>query len=174
MMRLRWAFGLLLLIAVLAAAAATARLFVWPETSGVSRADAVVVFGAAVDERLMKGVELVDEGVAPVLVLSAPEEPALCSDRGRVRVICFEPDPFNTRGEAQAIGRLATEEGWDSLVLVTSTYHVTRARLLLDRCFGGRLEVVAAKPSEGLGEKIGNILHEWGGLGDALTVARGC
>jgi uncharacterized SAM-binding protein YcdF (DUF218 family) len=174
-MRLWWAFGLLVLIAVLVAAAATARLFVWPETTGASRADAVVVFGASAEERLAKGIQLVDEGVAPVLVLSAPDsETALCSGRGRVRVICFEPDPFNTRGEAQTVGRLATREGWETLVLVTSTYHITRARLLLDRCFAGHVDVVAAKPSESLEQEIGNIFHEWGGLGDALTIARDC
>ena len=29
--------------------------------------------------------------------------------------------------------------------MVTSTYHVSRARMIIERCFDGRLEVVAAR-----------------------------
>ncbi len=70
------------------------------------------------------------------------------------------------------VAALAEKRGWRSLALVTSTYHVTRARLLLDRCFEGRVDVVDAKPSDRL--PVRSIVHEWGGLAYALSVARGC
>jgi uncharacterized SAM-binding protein YcdF (DUF218 family) len=156
------------------AVAATARLFVWPETTHTSNVDAVVVFGAAVDERLAKGLQLVDGGLAPVLVLSAPDGTEFCTHRPNVRVICFEPDPFTTRGEARAVGRLARARAWKRVALVTSTYHATRARLLLDRCYAGEIDVVAAEPREGFRTRIAKILHEWGGLAYAVAAARGC
>ena len=44
------------------------------------------------------------------------------------------------------MGALAEKEGWKSVVLVTSTYHATRAGMLLRRCHDGDVDVVAAKP----------------------------
>ncbi len=58
------------------------------------------------------------------------------------RVVCFTPDPDSTRGEAQEIGRLARENGWQRVLLVTSRFHVTRARMLVDRCVDGDVDAV--------------------------------
>lgn len=40
---------------------------------------------------------------------------------------------------------LARQHGWTSVGVVTSTYHVSRARIIFDRCLDGRLYVVAAR-----------------------------
>ena len=44
--------------------------------------------------------------------------------------------------DARAIARLARERGWSSIVVVTSRFHVTRARMLFRRCYRGALSVV--------------------------------
>ena len=68
----------------------------------------------------------------------------VCRERpAGLRLYCLSPDPATTRGEARQFAELAEREGWQSLVLVTSNYHVRRAGLLLDRCYGGQVRRVA-------------------------------
>ncbi|MEX2211333.1 MAG: YdcF family protein [Gaiellaceae bacterium] len=140
---------LLLAAAVLAAAwlAACAFLFLWPSEDAPSRVDAVVVLGGDASHRIPRGQELVGSGVAPMLVLS--REPGSRWDRwrplcGRRGVICFDADPYSTQGEAQAVARLAELHGWDEVALVTSRYHLFRARLLFDRCVADDVAAVGA------------------------------
>jgi len=148
-------------------------LFVWPSTTDTLRhADAVVVLAGGEGERLDRGLELAREGVASTLVASTGPQ-RLCSADEPFHVICFLPDPNNTRGEVEEVARLAQQHGWKRLVLVTSTYHVTRARMLLDRCYSGSVEVVSAHPDKGIFGWLGAIAHEWGGLAEAL-VRRSC
>ena len=116
-------------------------LFVFPPTDKPGRADAVVVFAGADGERQEEGLRLVRDGVAPVLVISDGGLPGsrnarVCRERpAGLRLVCLTPSPATTRGEARAFADLAEREGWSSLVLVTSTYHVRRASLLLGRCY---------------------------------------
>lgn len=142
------------------------RLFVWPASSTPSHADAVVVLAGGDGERLDRGVALVDQGVASNLVVSTGPDP-LCSGQFDFAVYCFLPDPDDTRGEAEAVGRIAAREGWDHLVLVTSDYHATRARLLLERCFPGTLDVSVAHSDKSPLPLLWAIGHEWGGLAEA-------
>jgi uncharacterized SAM-binding protein YcdF (DUF218 family) len=142
------------------------RLFVYPASSTPEHADAVVVLAGGNGERLDRGLELVRDGVAPNLVVSTgPDE--LCATRHDFEVYCFLPDPDDTRGEAEAVGRIAAQQGWRHLVLVTSDYHATRARLLLDRCFPGTVDVVTAHSGKGPLSLLWAITHEWGGLVEA-------
>ena len=89
-----------------------------------------------------------------------------------VKRICFEPDPGNTRGEAEFIGRLAKQYGWHSVVLVTSRAQDTRARVIVGRCFGGSVYVVTG--SLPLGDWPYQIAYQWGALVKALVVYRTC
>lgn len=162
---------LLVAVAVLLVGASL-RLFVWPSTDHVESADAVVVLAGGDGERLDRGLELMREGVAPTLVLSfGPDQ--LCNAEQPFPVVCFAPSPENTRGEAEAIGRLAADRGWTNLVLVTSTPHVTRARVLVERCYPGRLQVTGATPPTSAPGWAFAIAHEWGGLAEAM-VERDC
>jgi hypothetical protein len=52
-------------------------------------------------------------------------------------LICFDPDPGTTRGEAEVIGRLARQYRWSSVALVTTRSQDIRARMIVKRCFGG-------------------------------------
>jgi uncharacterized SAM-binding protein YcdF (DUF218 family) len=157
---------------VVAFVAVHLELFVWPSATPVRHADAVVVLAGGNGERLDQGLELARQGVASTLVASTGPE-RLCNADEPFRVICFLPEPNNTRGEVEEVARLAQQHGWTRLVLVTSTYHVTRARLLLDRCYSGSVEVVPARPDTGFFGWLGAIAHEWGGLAEAL-VRRSC
>lgn len=159
--------------------AATAYLFVWPNDDPVRRADAIVVLGPGPNgERLRKAAQLLEHHVAPYLVVSEPKRlgewgqlRVWCSDG---RATCFRARPFTTRGEARHVARLAKDRNWKSIIVVTSRYHVVRARLLFGRCFRGTTMVVGAPPDNGPIELLRRATHEWGGLIYGLTVGRGC
>lgn len=131
-------------------------------------------------ERLREGLRLMRQGFGRVLVVSKARDPnwtvaeRLCSGYARFQVVCFRAKPYTTRGEARAVSALASRHRWHSLLLVTSTYHVTRARLLYRRCYGGRVNVVGANPKASLTEWAGLIVHEWSGVAYALVFARTC
>lgn len=171
---------LLLLLLVVAFAVATARILVWPATDRPGRADAVVVLSGSRGERLGTALDLMRRRVAPVLVISnglSPSEGAsnaLCraGRSGGFAVICFKPDPDSTRGEAHAVRRLVRRNGWRRVVVVTSRYHVTRARLLFDRCLTADVASVAAPYK--LSTLPVAIASEWTKLAYALTVERSC
>jgi len=162
--------------------AACAVLFVWPpaETGAPAHADAVVVLSGS-SNRLPPAERLIRRGVAPALVLStspSPEngapETRLCRDGvyAGARVICFAAAPFNTRGEAETVARIARQQRWRSLVVVSSTFHLTRAKLLFGRCFDGSLSLVGAPKA------WWELPEEWASetakLADQLLVHRGC
>jgi uncharacterized SAM-binding protein YcdF (DUF218 family) len=151
------------MVVTIALVAINVRLFVFPASSTPAHADAVVVLAGGQGERLDKGLELVRDGVATNLVVSTGSAD-LCATEHDFEVFCFLPDPDDTRGEAEAIGRIAAQEGWRHLVLVTSDYHATRARLLLERCFPGSVDVSAAHSGKGPLSLLWAIGHEWGGL----------
>ena len=169
----------LALLVVLAWVAACAYLFVWARDDSPGRADAVVVLAGGRKLRLEKGLELMRRNVADTLVISDgeaegwPEANRLCNGGARAfRVVCFTPDPYSTQGEAQAVARLGRERGWTSVAVVTSRFHVYRARMLFERCFGGDVAVVAARYQ--LRYLASALFWETGKLSYALTVDRDC
>jgi DUF218 domain len=175
---------ILLVLAVLVAAwlVACAFLFVWPHTGPApTHADAVVVLAGGLDRRLDPAITLVRAGVAPVLVISSPDRGkwpkarALCSGRTklpRVRVICFQASPYSTQGEARAVARLAKTHGWTRVAVVTSTFHITRARMLFRRCYPGKLWMVGS--SWPWWQQPEEWASETGKLAVQLTLQRGC
>jgi uncharacterized SAM-binding protein YcdF (DUF218 family) len=178
--RLRLALALVLVAAV-ALGGLTFRLFVFPATDEPGRADAVVVFAGGDGERQAEGLRLVRQGVAPVLVISDGGEPdapraRLCRQPpAGVRLYCFTPDPATTRCEARRFAELAGRQGWRSLVLVTSTYHVLRAGLLLERCHDARVRRVGTPLRNDHSWETGKQLAgEWLALGAVLTLQRSC
>jgi uncharacterized SAM-binding protein YcdF (DUF218 family) len=61
---------------------------------------------------------------------------------GEGQHLYVRPDPYTTRGEARAVARLADEHGWRSVVVVTSRYHVPRARMIFNRAWNGDLRMM--------------------------------
>jgi uncharacterized SAM-binding protein YcdF (DUF218 family) len=168
---------LVVLVVVAAWLAVAVRFVLVPEQDSAWHADAVVVL-AGDHLRLGKALELMTRRVAPTLVISDGLAPGwhranrLCRGRAAFRVVCFRASPYSTRGEAEAVARMAAARGWRSVVVVTSTYHVTRARLLFRRCVDGRVSVTGSTyqrsliPLEVVLEPV-KLLY-------ALVVARGC
>jgi hypothetical protein len=103
-----------------------------------------------------------------------PAANQLCASRQRFDVLCPQPDPDTTRGEARMVRDLAARRGWRSVVVVTSTYHARRAQLLLGRCFDGQLQIVAAPPHEPWLRTWARANVELAGLLRALVTAPDC
>jgi uncharacterized SAM-binding protein YcdF (DUF218 family) len=161
--------------------AAQAVLFLWPPSRIPVRADAVVAFSGDRGERLARSLELVRGGIAPVLVLAnggtsewPPEAVELCTRPQPFTVLCpRSAAPYDTRSEARTMGRLASRQGWQRVVVVTTSFHLARATLLFTRCYAGQTFQSAAKAPAGLVSR-GVIAHEWAGVARAMVFARSC
>jgi uncharacterized SAM-binding protein YcdF (DUF218 family) len=168
------------LVGLAVSAALTYRVFVRPATDRPARVDAVVVFAGGGGERQQAGIRLVADGLAPVLVLSDGGRPGsrrtrACREPSGLRVLCLTPRPADTGGEARAFGDLAARERWDTLLLVTSTYHVRRASLLFGQCHRGRLFTAATEPdNDHRWELAVQVLRELVAVPVAATVGRPC
>lgn len=117
-----------------------------PRVDAPGDPDAVVVLGpVGQDGALDRGVQLATAHPRGVLVVSTEghemaEDHGLCGSAlgpsGKAAQ-CFLPEPMTTQGEARAVRDLARERGWQRVSVVTPAYHVSRARLLFDRCLSG-------------------------------------
>jgi uncharacterized SAM-binding protein YcdF (DUF218 family) len=157
-------------------------LFVWPSQDHPRHAAAIIVLAGDGARRFPTALALARAGVAPVLVVSEGDHwdwaPArnLCAHPSghRFRVICFRPRPSSTRGEARGALALAERYHWRSLLLVTSTYHLFRARLLFKRCLDGHARVYATGTKDSLAWLPLNMASETIKLGLVYTTRRGC
>ena len=157
-------------------------IFVWPSQDHPRRTDAIVVLAGDEGQRFSRALELARAGVAPVLVVSdgarsnwAPARKLCAHPSGRgFRVICFRPAPYSTRGEARGALALAERYHWRSLLVVSSTYHLFRARLLFDRCLNGHARVYATGTDDNLAWLPLNMVSETVKLGLVFTTRRGC
>jgi uncharacterized SAM-binding protein YcdF (DUF218 family) len=152
----------------------SARLFVWPAEGMPSRVDAIVML-AGPGNRLPVALRLAREKRAALLVVSEGWQgyggPCPQAVPG-VKLVCFDPNPGDTRGEAEFAGRLMHEDHWSSVVLVTTKEQDTRARILFGRCFGGTIYVMTA--SVPLSSWPYEIAYQWGALLKALVLYRSC
>jgi uncharacterized SAM-binding protein YcdF (DUF218 family) len=169
------------LIALAVLAAAGGWVFVWPPTDPPGRVDAVLVLAGGRGEREAAGIRLAWQGVARVIVFSdggipGSESARLCRRRlAGIRIVCLSPRTSSTRGEARAFAELADREGWRSVAVVTSSYHIRRASLLVERCYEGTIHTVAAAPNRGYGpELVRSVLRESAALLALRTLRRGC
>jgi hypothetical protein len=156
--------------------AATARLFIWPDQGMPARVSAIVMLNGPGD-RLDTALDLAFQHRAPFVVISrgsptyghggdcAPSIP-------HVTVICFDPNPSTTKGEAEFAGRLARKYHWQSIALVTIPPQDSRGRLRMERCFGGPVYVVTAPLA--LSAWPYQIAYEWGATVKALILQRSC
>lgn len=159
---------------ILVFAAVTARVLIWPVVWTPAKADAIVML-AGPGNRLPTAVQLAREHRAPVLVVSrgwmgyGGPCPSAIPD---VRIICFDPDPGDTRGEAEYVGALARRNAWHSLILVATRPQAVRAQLDFGRCFSGQLYVATAPvPSS---DWLYQIAYGWGALMKAALLVRSC
>ncbi len=177
MKRVILGLGVAAVVVIIAAAALVVR--VWrPHIDHSEHADAVVVLSGDQGERLGLAQRLLDGGVSSTLVLAGQpdlaEDVSLCQGGRRFEVVCLRPDPDSTRAEARSTAKVAASRHWKSIVVVTTTTHVSRARLLFSRCFDGPVKVVGAKPPYGGAADRRAKVHEWLGLVYAEVWSRGC
>jgi len=173
--RKRWRTALIVLaIVVITASAATARLFIWPDQGMPARVSAIVMLDSP-GNSVSAALRLEHQHRAPFLVIS---QGTYLSGYGcpppvpRVKLICFNPAPSSTRGEAEFVGRLARKYHWRSIAVITITPQVSRARLRMERCFPGPVYVVARPVA--LASWPYEISYEWGAMIKALVLQRGC
>lgn len=177
----RWRLGrawrrvlIVALALIVVFAAVTARVLVWPEQGMPARVSAIALL-AGPGNRLPVALQLAREHRAQVLVVSQGYDGygGPCPPRiPGVRLVCFDPNPADTRGEAEYIARLARRNGWRSVALVVTRPQATRARMLLERCFNGSVYVVTAPLP--LSSWPYQIAYGWGALAKALVVDRSC
>jgi hypothetical protein len=153
---------------------ATARLFVWPADDTPHRVDALVLL-AGPAEPTSAATQLARTYHADFLLVSQGHEgyggpcpPPI----PRVRLICFDPEPATTQGEAEYAGRLARTRHWHSVLVVTITPHEWRARQLMQRCFSG--SVYATGAGIPWSSWPYQIAYQWGATIKMLVFERAC
>ena len=136
----------------------------------LERADVIFVLAGSRAERWLEGVDLYHEGWAPRLMLSPgrieeaeeelrrrrisfPAESELIRDAivdlgvPAHAVLVMPGSVDNTAQEAAAARRLALEQGWRRILVVTSKYHSRRTRFAFRRAFHDTSIVVTIKTS---------------------------
>ncbi|HSF87269.1 MAG TPA: YdcF family protein [Acidimicrobiia bacterium] len=137
--------------------------------------DAVIVHAGGRGERIDAALSLMDRGAAPTLVVMYlgtdlyPDTTGLCEQEVPYEVICPAPDPVTTIGEAQAIGELEDAEGWDRIVIVTTDYHVRRAKHLDGKCADAAVLAAAGGHRLGFWAHLERVGHEMLGLLQAFA-----
>lgn len=165
----------MVLIALLVAAlTATWQLLVSPASGRPADPDVVVALAGDPD-RLEVAIDLARDVGAPLAVSTGGDdgtvESAFCArPPDDLEVVCFDPDPATTRGEARAVAELRDRHGWEDVAVVTSRWHLTRARILVERCTDADVVMVDAGAD---GDRLYPVVHEWAGLVSA-ALDRGC
>ncbi|RAX44052.1 YdcF family protein [Arthrobacter sp. AQ5-06] len=139
-----------------------------------SSVDAVIVLAGSSEERLPVAQRFAADGGAPVLVVSWTDTPGnvsadeLCREASfpSASLVCFRPAGLDTRGEADVIGKLVKANGWTSIAVVTSSYHVPRSEALIQQCTDATVSMVSSKPDLDSVGWLRRFVIETGGLID--------
>ena len=102
------------------------------------------------------------------------EEDELCQTRGRVEYLCLRPQPDNTRAEARAVAGLVESRRWQKVVVVTSSFHVTRSRLLFRRCLDAEVSMMGGEPPSERRVLVRQMRKEWLKVVYTVAVGPGC
>lgn len=155
-------------------------VIVEPTVDRPGKVDAILVLGPPdVDGRDDAAYALAREHYAGTVVISVQSDlqqrlKGACRNQNPdYQVICFQPRPGTTQGEAREIAALAKQHGWKSIMVVTSKYHVSRARLIIDRCMTGKVLVIAAPGRPSVAKWAYEFLYQTGGYLKAFA-HRGC
>jgi uncharacterized SAM-binding protein YcdF (DUF218 family) len=153
-----------------------------PTLNKVQHADAIVVLGGpSMDDRVAYARELASEGYAPNLLVSVGKFTehlrlyvACRKPIPGVVLQCFSPSPATTQGEAEQIGRDAKLHGWRRVIVITDSYHVSRARLIVDRCFKGVTIMTAPEPHHTVASLAQQFLYQSVAFAKAELIKTSC
>jgi hypothetical protein len=155
-------------------------VLVEPTVNKLARVDAILVLGPPdVDGRAEAGYALARAHYADTVVVSVQSDlqqqlKGACRNQNPgYQVICFQPDPGSTRGEAREIGRLARAHHWRSVIVITSRYHISRARMIIERCMPGTVLMVAAPGKPAVSTWLRQFFYQSAAYVKAFA-ARGC
>lgn len=166
---------LVLLVVTLLATTTVVMVVLHPRLDAQQRVDALVVL-ATVPERYERAEQLMADGMAPTVLYSVAQQSpvttrAHCRPHMNYRVLCTMPEPNTTQGEAMALAELAQREGWNSIAVLTFDSHVTRARLLVARCYTGDLHMVSMPRQVESHQRLREVAYEVGALARASIVS---
>jgi hypothetical protein len=177
--RRRWLILAVVVVVLAGIAVATAKLIVSPRQGMPARVDAIIMLnGPGGTSRLTTALDLAWEHRAPVVVISRGSQfygtgDACGPQIPRVKIICFDPNPPTTQGEAEFAGRLASQYHWKSVVMVTITPQITPGRIWLNRCLPGVTVYAVAAPLSAKGWPV-MVAYEWGAIANAELFHRSC
>ncbi|MDO9130913.1 MAG: hypothetical protein Q7U34_13715 [Anaerolineales bacterium] len=138
--------------------------YVFPRVDPPGEVDVVYVIGPPTPSRIELAEGMLDAGLSDTLMISVDDPAAepLCAGHASFAVFCSRPEPFTTQGEARELAAKAAEHGWTSATVITFTPHVTRTRVLMERCFTGSLRVVADTTPLPLAQWVGQYFYQTG------------
>ncbi|GIG53798.1 ElyC/SanA/YdcF family protein [Demequina activiva] len=143
-------------VAAVAIALAGIPVYVLPATDEPGLVDVIFVIGPPTDARMDVALGMAEQGHSDALMVSLdpaesdeyPQAARVCAgDWGDAlpadaTVLCMKPDPFTTRGEARDLDAAMAAQGWESAAVVTLTPHVSRARMIMERCDTGEVSMI--------------------------------
>jgi hypothetical protein len=110
-------------------------------------ADVAFVLGPLSEKRIALAKRLLADHTVDHMMWSATitthsQYPLLQECRTTPGLVCERPSPATTEGEGQMLQRQAEANGWTSVIVITQTAHITRARSIVSRCFSGRITML--------------------------------
>jgi uncharacterized SAM-binding protein YcdF (DUF218 family) len=169
----RWV-NLFVALVVVVAAVVEVRLYVVPASDGAGPANAVVVLGGLeYQARLRTADAMLKKYPGSVVVVSIPDGiPCPAQPAGASAILCFNPNPSTTQGEARTTAKLATKYGWKSIEVVTTADQVWRAHLRFSRCWSGDMTMVRSNSS--IYSRLRAVPYETAATVKAETLQRSC
>ncbi len=170
------ALAVLALVAVTAWAVVAIKAFHYPEVDAWADTDAYYTLHSGGGVGAVNRVEQWLPPGKPLLVsvpddeLQADPYGSVCGDPA-LNVICVAPHPESTRGEARNLGRIARERGWQSVTVISQRSHMTRARLLMERCYDGEIRMFPRDVNRGIIGSARVLVYESGAMAKAWLVA---
>ncbi|MFT8636957.1 MAG: YdcF family protein [Pseudoclavibacter sp.] len=156
--------------------AASLPLYVFPPQSAPKPADVVFVIGPPRWWRIVWARRLIAAGDARALMISVPDpasEPA-CHAQQSYPVFCQRVTPFTTQGEARWLQGAMARHGWNRAIVITTTPHVVRTRLVMDRCVPSGVQVVGRPTDLTLGDWAYQYAYQTGAFFKAFFVTDTC
>ncbi len=149
------------------------RFVVHPRVDQPQPVDALYVIGPA-EERMPLAIDLARSGLTATILTTVSVDPRTGERYPRdycagypglpdIIIECVDPDPYTTRGEARLLNRVAAERGWDHVAVLTTTAHVARARMWMNRCVDGpTVEVWEFRQPHSVGQWLFSFAYQSG------------
>lgn len=152
-----------------------------PRVDAVEHVDAIYAIGP-VETRWPQALARGDEGVAPVFLATRSIDgsghaffPPNCGEQRQGYVVtCVTPDPYTTRGEARLLADQVRKHGWTHVAVFTTTPHVARTRMLMERCVPAQVSVWDYPRQLTLREWLGEFVYQSGAWAKATWFVRDC